>query len=85
MPGQTDTKLNPGSAVQLYCSNGTAVLLLEPVPCPLHSTALNSIVDSASFAPTSILAMQIQSQHVEDDKSKQVKGTISQILLKKNG
>lgn len=82
-----DTKLNPGlEAVYLYCSNSVAVLLLQPAPCSLRSTVLNTAWWIMQvFSLSLMLAMRIQSQHVEDKKFRQEQGTVLQILLKKKG
>lgn len=80
-----DTKPNLGlEAVYLYCSNSVAVLLLAPAPCCPHNTVLR-ILDTASFSLYLMLAMRIRLQHVEDEKSRQEKRTVSQVLLKKKG
>jgi len=81
-----DTKLNPGlEAAYLYCPNSVAVQLLGSAPCSFQSTVLNTAWCILQAFPSLMLAMRIQSQHVEDEKCRQEQGTVSQILLKKKG
>lgn len=56
-----------------------AALLMGPAPCSFHSTKY-FLLDAVRFLPSVLLAMRIWSQHMEDEKSRQEQGTVSQIL-----